>query len=65
MTDEQCQALIAAIKELALAISMGADKISEAIDSISTTYTGEIEKRIGILTEVIDNASYRGACNHD
>ncbi len=65
MTDEQCQVLIDAIKELTLAISMGVDKICDAIDNISTTYTGEIERRLSVLAEVIDNASYRGACSHD
>jgi hypothetical protein len=64
MTDEQCQILIDTLKELALAISLTGDKICDAVDNISTTYTGEIERKIGELTEVIDNASYRGACSH-
>ena len=60
MTDEQCQLLIDLVKELTNAVLIGSDKISEAIDCISGTYTGDIEKQIRVLTEVIDNASYRG-----
>jgi hypothetical protein len=61
MTDEQCQLLIDSIKKLTAAVLECSDKIATAIDDIPGVYTGEIEKKLQLLAEVTEEASYKGS----
>ena len=60
MTDDQFSSLIEAIEELTHAVIMGSHEIGDAIDCISGTHTDGIERRLEVMTEVLDSIRYRG-----
>jgi ABC-type transporter Mla subunit MlaD len=59
MTDEQCQALIDSLDRLTDAVHSSSSKIENAIDSIYTTSTTQIEREIHLVAELIEDIAIK------
>lgn len=55
MNDEQCMALIDAIKELTSAVR----EVAENVDGISSYYDFELRKELHLIAEVIEGKAIR------